>query len=152
MRLEVVVIPVADVARAKAFYGGLGWRLDADVDTRDGGRLVQFTPTGSLCSIQFGTDLTSAAPGSSQSLYLAVPNIDAARAALVSGGADVSEVFHEKALGRSLRAGHPRARRRPCAGSPDVRVVRHVQRSGRQQLAAAGGDGATAGTLIAVSR
>jgi catechol 2,3-dioxygenase-like lactoylglutathione lyase family enzyme len=110
MRLEVVVIPVADVARAKAFYGGLGWRLDADVDTRDGGRLVQFTPTGSLCSIQFGTDLTSAAPGSSQSLYLAVPDIDMARAALVSGGADVSEVFHEKTLGdRFQRDTHARA-------------------------------------------
>jgi catechol 2,3-dioxygenase-like lactoylglutathione lyase family enzyme len=99
MRLEVVVIPVADVARANAFYGGLGWRLDADVATRDGGRLVQFTPTGSLCSIQFGTDLTSAVPGSSQSLYLAVPDINTARHALVSGGADVSEVFHEQTLG-----------------------------------------------------
>jgi catechol 2,3-dioxygenase-like lactoylglutathione lyase family enzyme len=99
MRLEVVVIPVADVARATAFYGGLGWRLDADVATPDGGRLVQFTPTGSACSIQFGTDLTSAGPGSSQSLYLVVPDIDTARDALVSCGAEVSEVFHEKALG-----------------------------------------------------
>jgi catechol 2,3-dioxygenase-like lactoylglutathione lyase family enzyme len=99
MRLEVVVIPVADVARAKAFYGALGWRLDADVGTPDGGRLIQLTPPGSLCSIQFGTDLTSAAPGSSQSLYLVVPDIDAARDTLVSGGADVSEVFHENALG-----------------------------------------------------
>jgi catechol 2,3-dioxygenase-like lactoylglutathione lyase family enzyme len=99
MRLEVVVIPVADVARAKAFYGGLGWRLDADVAMPGGGRLVQLTPTGSLCSIQFGTGLTSAAPGSSQSLYLVVPDIDAARDTLVSGGADVSEVFHENALG-----------------------------------------------------
>jgi catechol 2,3-dioxygenase-like lactoylglutathione lyase family enzyme len=110
MRLEVVVIPVADVARAKAFYGGLGWRLDADVATRDGGRLVQFTPTGSLCSIQFGTSLTSAVPGTSQSLYLVVPDIDTARDALVSGGADVSEVFHEKALGdRFQRDAHARA-------------------------------------------
>jgi catechol 2,3-dioxygenase-like lactoylglutathione lyase family enzyme len=99
MRLEAVVIPVADVARAKVFYGGLGWRLDADVAMPDGGRLVQLTPTGSLCSIQFGTGLTSAAPGSSQSLYLVVPDIDAARDTLASGGADVSEVFHENALG-----------------------------------------------------
>ncbi len=99
MRLEVVVIPVTDVARAKAFYARLGWRLDADVATRDGGRLVQLTPTGSLCSIQFGTDLTTATPGSSQSLYLAVPDIDTARHTLVSGGADVSEVFHEQTLG-----------------------------------------------------
>ena len=103
MRLEVVVIPVADVARARAFYGGLGWRLDADVPTPDGGRLVQLTPPGSLCSIQFGTDLTPAAPGSSRSLYLVVPDIDTARDALVSGGADVSEVFHETALGDRFR-------------------------------------------------
>ena len=103
MRLEVVVMPVADVARARAFYGGLGWRLDADVPTPDGGRLVQFTPPGSLCSIQFGPDLTSAVPGSSQSLYLVVPDIDTARDALVSGGADVSEVFHEMALGDRFR-------------------------------------------------
>jgi catechol 2,3-dioxygenase-like lactoylglutathione lyase family enzyme len=109
LRLEVVVIPVADVARARAFYGGLGWRLDADVPTPDGGRLVQFTPPGSLCSIQFGTDLTSAVPGSSKSLYLVVPDIDTARDALVSGGADVSEVFHEKALGdRFQRDTHAR--------------------------------------------
>ncbi len=110
MRLEVVIIPVTDVARAKAFYGGLGWRLDADVATRDGGRLVQFTPTGSLCSIQFGTDLTTATPGSSQSLYLVVPDIDTARDALASRGADVSEVFHEQALGdRFQRDTHARA-------------------------------------------
>jgi catechol 2,3-dioxygenase-like lactoylglutathione lyase family enzyme len=144
-RLEVVVIPVADVARAKAFYCGLGWRLDADVATPDGGRLVQLTPTGSLCSIQFGTDLTSTASGSSQSPYLVVPDIDAARDTLVSGGADVSEVFHENALGdRFQRDTDARADR---AGSPDLRVLRHVQRSGRQHLAAAGDHDTAAETL-----
>ena len=110
MRLEVVVIPVADVARAQEFYAGLGWRLDADVATREGGRLVQLTPPGSLCSIQFGTNLTPAVPGSSQSLYLAVPDIAAARDVLVSAGADVSEVYHEEALGdRFERNTHARA-------------------------------------------
>jgi catechol 2,3-dioxygenase-like lactoylglutathione lyase family enzyme len=116
MRLEVVIIPVADVARAQAFYSGLGWRLDADVAMREGGRLVQFTPTGSLCSIQFGTDLTSAAPGSSQSLYLVVPDVDAARDALVSRGADVSEVFHEEALGDRFE---PDTRERPDGPARD---------------------------------
>ena len=110
MRLEVVVIPVADVPRARAFYGSLGWRLDADVATRDGGRLVQFTPPGSLCSIQFGTALTPAVPGTSQSLYLVVPDIHTARDAFASRGADVSEVFHENGLGdRFQRDTHARA-------------------------------------------
>jgi catechol 2,3-dioxygenase-like lactoylglutathione lyase family enzyme len=98
MNLEVVVVPVSDVDRAKAFYGGLGWRLDADVVVGDL-RLIQFTPPGSGCSVQFGTNLTTAAPGSSQSLYLVVSDIDAARGALAALGAPVSEVFHEGALG-----------------------------------------------------
>jgi catechol 2,3-dioxygenase-like lactoylglutathione lyase family enzyme len=98
VRLEVVVIPVSDVDRAKAFYGSLGWRLDADV--ADGEfRLVQYTPPGSWCSIQFGKTLTSAAPGSARSLYLAVADIDAARDDLVARGVEVSEVFHEGARG-----------------------------------------------------
>src|SRR6202050_1100170 len=97
-KLEVVVIPVSDFDRAKEFYAGLGWRLDADV-ARDNVRLVQLTPPGSDCSIQFGTGLTSAAPGSAQNLYLIVSDIDAARGDLVSGGAQVSEVFHEGTLG-----------------------------------------------------
>ncbi len=96
--LEVVVIPVSDVARAKAFYVGLGWRLDADVD-RDGYKLVQITPPGSGCSIQFGTDLTSAAPGSAGDLYLAVSDIEAVRGELMTRGAEVSDVFHEQQLG-----------------------------------------------------
>jgi catechol 2,3-dioxygenase-like lactoylglutathione lyase family enzyme len=99
MRLEVVVIPVSDVDRAKGFYGQLGWRLDADVAPDDEVRLVQFTSPGSGCSIQFGRSLTSAAPGSAQGLYLIVSDVGAARAELVSHGAEVSEVFHERAPG-----------------------------------------------------
>jgi catechol 2,3-dioxygenase-like lactoylglutathione lyase family enzyme len=99
MKLEVVVIPVADAERAKDFYGGLGWRLDADRASGDAFRIVQFTPPGSQCSIQFGTGLTSAAPGSAQNLYLVVDGIEAAREQLIAGGAEVSEVFHEGAPG-----------------------------------------------------
>ncbi len=98
-KLEVVVVPVSNVDRAKEFYGGLGWRLDADVARDEGFRLVQFTPPGSGCSIQFGTDIASAAPGSAQSLYLVVPDIEAARSELLAHGVEVGEVFHEEALG-----------------------------------------------------
>jgi catechol 2,3-dioxygenase-like lactoylglutathione lyase family enzyme len=98
MKLEVVVIPVSDVDRAWKFYGSLGWRVDANVD-RDGFRLVQLTPRGSDCSIQFGTDLTSATPGSAQDVYLVVPDIEAARKELSIRGVDVSEVYHEKTIG-----------------------------------------------------
>jgi catechol 2,3-dioxygenase-like lactoylglutathione lyase family enzyme len=99
LRLEVVVLPVSDVDRAKEFYGGLGWRLDADVAAGEGFRIVQFTPPGSGCSIQFGTNLTLAAPGSVQALYLVVADVEAARDALIARGADVGEVFHEGAPG-----------------------------------------------------
>src|SRR5215210_8539625 len=94
MRFEVVVIPVADVDRAKRFYGDLGWRLDADFVVGDDFRVVQFTPPGSPCSIHFGRGVTSAVPGSARGLYLVVSDIEAARAELVARGADVSEVFH----------------------------------------------------------
>jgi catechol 2,3-dioxygenase-like lactoylglutathione lyase family enzyme len=94
MKLEVVVIPVSDVDRAKKFYGNLGWRLDADFPFDNGFRVVQFTPPGSGCSLQFGTKITSAAPGSAQGLYLIVSDIGAARDQLVASGAKVSEVFH----------------------------------------------------------
>jgi predicted enzyme related to lactoylglutathione lyase len=97
--LEVVVIPVSDVDRAKEFYAGLSWRLDADVTPSEDVRLVQFTPPGSGCSIQFGTGLTSSASGSAQGLYLAVSDIEAARNKLVAQGVEVSDVFHEGALG-----------------------------------------------------
>ena len=99
MKLEVVVIPVADVDRAKRFYGGLGWRLDADFVVGDAFRVVQFTPPGSPCSIHFGTGVTSAVPGSAQ-LYLVVSDIEAARAELVDRGADVSEVSHRAGPGK----------------------------------------------------
>lgn len=94
MKLEVVVIPVSNVERAKRFYGSLGWRLDADIAKGDTFRVVQFTPPGSPCSIHFGTGLTSAAPGSAQGLYLIVSDIKESRAELVDRGVNVSEVFH----------------------------------------------------------
>lgn len=94
MKLEVVVIPVADVDRAKSFYGGLGWRLDADFAAGDEWRVIQFTPPGSECSVIFGKNVTAAAPGSAQGLYLIVSDIDAARNDLLGRGVKVSEVFH----------------------------------------------------------
>jgi catechol 2,3-dioxygenase-like lactoylglutathione lyase family enzyme len=97
--LEVIVIPVSDVDRAKEFYGRLGWRLDADVTVSEELRLIQFTPPGSGCSIQFGTNLTSAPPSSAQGLYLIVADIEVVRGGLLAQGVEVSEVFHEAALG-----------------------------------------------------
>ena len=94
LKLEVVVIPVSDVDRSKRFYGSLGWRLDADFAFENGFRVVQYTPPGSPCSIQFGTKMTPAAPGSSQGLYLVVSDIEAARRELVALGIEASEVFH----------------------------------------------------------
>ncbi len=95
MKLEVVVVPVADVDRAKAFYAGLGWRLDADFAAADGWRVVQFTPPGSGCSVIFGNNVTAAAPGSAQGLYLVVPDLEAARGELLRRGVDVGEAFHD---------------------------------------------------------
>jgi catechol 2,3-dioxygenase-like lactoylglutathione lyase family enzyme len=95
MRLEVVVVPVSDVDRAKAFYAGLGWREDADFVGGPDFRVVQMTPPGSGCSVIFGTGITSAAPGSADGLHLVVTDIDAARAELAGRGADPSEVFHD---------------------------------------------------------
>jgi catechol 2,3-dioxygenase-like lactoylglutathione lyase family enzyme len=94
LKFEVVVIPVVDADRAKEFYGSLGWRLDADFPFDNGFRVVQFTPPGSGLSIQFGTKITSAAPGSAQGLYLVVSDIEAARDELLARGAKVSETFH----------------------------------------------------------
>ena len=94
LKLEAMVISVSDADRAKAFYGRLGWRLDADFRFENGFRVVQFTPPGSGCSVQFGTHITSAAPGSAQGLYLVVSDIEAARADLVARGVAVSDVFH----------------------------------------------------------
>lgn len=97
MKLEVVVIPVLDVDRAKEFYGKLGWRLDADFDSGKDFRVIQFTPPGSGCSIIFGKNVTPAAPGSAQGLYLIVSDVQGARKDLLDRGVDISEVFHDEA-------------------------------------------------------
>jgi catechol 2,3-dioxygenase-like lactoylglutathione lyase family enzyme len=120
MKLEVVVIPVSDVGRAKRFYGDLGWRFDAEFASSDEFHLVQFTPPGSPCSIIFGRGITSAAPGSAQGLYLIVSDIEAARAELVHNGVEVSEVFHDVGgvfhhAGREGRLSGPDPQRRSYA-------------------------------------
>jgi len=94
MKFEIVVIPVSDVDRAKEFYGRLGWRLDADFAAGDDYRVIQFTPPGSGCSVIFGKNVTPAAPGSAQGLYLIVSDIQAARAKLLARGVEISELFH----------------------------------------------------------
>jgi catechol 2,3-dioxygenase-like lactoylglutathione lyase family enzyme len=94
MKLEVIVIPVSDVDRAKRFYGGLGWRLDADFAAAADFRVIQFTPPGSPSSVIFGKNVTAATPGSAQGLYLIVSDIETARDMLRSRGVEVSEVFH----------------------------------------------------------
>ena len=111
MKLEVVVIPVADVDRAKRFYGDLGWRLDADFIVGKEFRVVQFTPPGSAASIHFGTGLTPAAPGSARGTYLVVSNIEVTRAELVARGVDVSEIFHRDGPGQAPIRGPSPARR-----------------------------------------
>src|ERR1700732_4028216 len=103
MKFEVIVIPVADVDRSKAFYTQLGWRLDADFPFDNGFRVVQFTPPGAGCSIQFGTKMTSAAPGSAKALYLIVSDIEAARDDLATRGVKVSDVFHSETPGAQFQ-------------------------------------------------
>ena len=107
LKLEVVVVPVSDVDRAKRFYGELGWRLDADFVNGDW-RVVQFTPPGSPCSIHFGKGVTTAAPGSVMNLYLVVSEIESARRELKERGAQVSAPFHFTAIGgpRAEGVGH----------------------------------------------
>ncbi|OIJ63279.1 VOC family protein [Streptomyces mangrovisoli] len=95
MKLEVVVVPVSDVDRAKDFYTALGWRLDADITPEAGYRVVQVTPPGSPASVIFGTSVTEQAPGTARGLQLVVDDIEAAREELVKHGADPSEVFHD---------------------------------------------------------
>jgi catechol 2,3-dioxygenase-like lactoylglutathione lyase family enzyme len=112
LKLEAVVIPVSDVDRAKQFYAGLGWRLDADFPFDNGFRIVQFTPPGAGCSVQFGSNITSAPPGSAQGLYLIVSDIQAARDELAALGAKPSEVFH---------AGTPGAQFQPDGASGRVK-------------------------------
>ena len=110
MKLEVVVIPVSDVDRAKRFYGGVGWRLDADF-TGENFRAVQMTPPGSPCSIHFGNGVTTAVPGSVPGLFLIVDDIERARADLIAKGVDVSELFHYAAI-RGPRVPGPDPERR----------------------------------------
>ncbi|TDW93365.1 putative enzyme related to lactoylglutathione lyase [Kribbella pratensis] len=105
LKLEAVVVPVADADRSKEFYSGLGWRLDADFAFDNGFRVVQFTPPGSPASVQFGTKITSAEPGTAQGLYLVVTDVEAARSELLAQGAKVSEVFHPAAPGAQFEAG-----------------------------------------------
>jgi catechol 2,3-dioxygenase-like lactoylglutathione lyase family enzyme len=121
LKLEIVVIPVSDVDRAKEFYAQLGWRLDADFDGGNHFRVIQFTPPGSACSIIFGENVTDAPPGSARGLYLVVSDIQTARADLLDKGVDISEVFHDSA---GEHAGPRRPVRRELAG-----VVRRVHRA-----------------------
>jgi catechol 2,3-dioxygenase-like lactoylglutathione lyase family enzyme len=96
MKFEIVVLPVSDIDRAKEFYAKLGWRLDADYAHENDFRVIQFTPPGSGCSVIFGKNVTAAAPGSAQGLYLIVSDIEAVRAELLRRGVEVSEVFHNE--------------------------------------------------------
>lgn len=116
-KLEVIVLPVSDVDRAKRFYEGLGWRLDADFTKDEEFRVLQLTPPGSPCSIIFGKGVTSAAPGSVQELMLIVDDVAAAREQLIAHGADVSEVFHDES-GVFIHAG---AKGRAPGPDPDGR-------------------------------
>ncbi|NUR99811.1 MAG: glyoxalase [Kribbellaceae bacterium] len=104
LKFEAVVIPVADADRSKEFYTGLGWRLDADFAFDNGFRVVQFTPPGSPASVQFGTGITTATPGTAQGLYLVVDDVEAARSELLAAGAKVTDVFHPSAPGAQFEA------------------------------------------------
>jgi catechol 2,3-dioxygenase-like lactoylglutathione lyase family enzyme len=105
LKFEAVVIPVTNADRSKEFYGRLGWRLDADFAFDNGFRVVQFTPPGSGCSVQFGTNITTATPGSAQGLYLIVSDIEAARGQLAERGAEVGGVFHPGSPGAQFEPG-----------------------------------------------
>jgi len=115
MKLEAVVIPVSDVDRAKKFYAKLGWRLDADFAFDNGFRVLQFTPPGSGCSVQFGTKVTPAAPGSAHGLYLIVSDVEAARKELIGRGVAVSEVFHAETPGAQFQPDGDKGRVRGAA-------------------------------------
>jgi catechol 2,3-dioxygenase-like lactoylglutathione lyase family enzyme len=109
LKLEAIVIPVSDVERSKRFYGGLGWRLDADFAVGDAFRVIQFTPPGSPCSIHFGKGVTSAQPGSAGPLFLVVSDIEAARTVLTAQGAEVGDLFHRAGPGQpSLKGRDPK--------------------------------------------
>jgi catechol 2,3-dioxygenase-like lactoylglutathione lyase family enzyme len=113
-KLEVVVIPVSDVDRSKAFYGDLGWRLDADYSFDNGFRICQFTPPGSSASVQFGCKLTTATPGSAETAYLIVSDIEAAREQIKGCGVDISDVFHPGSPGAQFQPEGSDGRVRGC--------------------------------------
>ncbi len=126
LKLEIIVIPVSDVDRAKKFYETIGWRLDADFADGDDFRVIQFTPPGSACSVIFGKNVTAAAPGSAQGLYLIVSDIAAAREELRARGVEISEVFHDDATGVHAGPDAPYlfGRRRISGRDPDARSYR----------------------------
>jgi catechol 2,3-dioxygenase-like lactoylglutathione lyase family enzyme len=125
MKFEIVAIPVSDVDRAKEFYGGrLGWRLDADYDNGSDFRVIQFTPPGSGCSVIFGKNVTAAAPGSAQGLYLIVSDIAAARTELLGRGVDISEVFHNEGVYAGPDEPYLFGRRRVSGPDPEHRSYR----------------------------
>ena len=119
MKFEIVVIPVSDVDRAKEFYGRLGWRLDAEFASGDDFRVIQFTPPGSGCSVIFGKNVTAAAPGSAQGLYLIVSDIAAARAELLGRGVEVSELFHSDGVSAGTDEPYLFGRRRTSGPDPE---------------------------------
>ena len=149
MKLEVVVLGVADVDRAKAFYVNLGWRLDADFATGDGWRVVQVTPHNSQASVIFGKGIASPVPGSAAGLILAVDDVDAARADLLARGVGVSEVFHYP--GGVFRAGEGAARQRARPARPFLLLVRLVRGPRRQRLAAPGDPDAAPRTRVGIN-
>jgi catechol 2,3-dioxygenase-like lactoylglutathione lyase family enzyme len=114
LRLEVVVIPVSEVDRSKEFYAGLGWRPDADFSFDNGFRIVQFTPPGSGCSLQFGCNITTAEPGSAKTTYLIVSDIGAARKELATRGVDISDVFHPEVPGAQFQPDGAQGRAPGC--------------------------------------
>jgi catechol 2,3-dioxygenase-like lactoylglutathione lyase family enzyme len=125
MKLEIVVIPVSDVDRAKEFYVRLGWRLDADAAAGEDYRVIQFTPPGSGCSIILGKNVTAAPPGSARGLYLVVSDIEAAREELIGRGVEIGEAFHDAGVG-DAGADEPYlfGRRRVSGPDPERRSYR----------------------------
>jgi catechol 2,3-dioxygenase-like lactoylglutathione lyase family enzyme len=124
MKFEIVVIPVSDVDRAKEFYSKLGWRLDADFAAGADYRVIQFTPPGSGCSVIFGKNVTPAAPGSAQGLYLIVSDIQAARKALLDRGVQISEVFHNGGVYAGTDEAYLSGRVRASGPDPEHRSYR----------------------------
>ena len=119
MKFEIVILPVSDVDRAKEFYTKLGWRLDADFANGDDFRAIQFTPPGSGCSVIFGKNVTAAAPGSAQGLYLIVSDIEAARREILDRGVEISEVFHSDGVYAGTDQPYLFGRRRVSGPDPE---------------------------------